>query len=72
MGNCPERGEAAHEGENIILTQEERDATAALTALQLRHPDGRTRRSDRHPPYRQIYFSVSGEKDSCKEEKDAL
>jgi hypothetical protein len=44
------------------LPQEERDATAALTALQLRHPDGRTRRSDRHPPYRQIYFSVSGEK----------
>lgn len=72
MGNCPERGEAAHEGENIILTAGERDATAALTALQLRHPDGRTRRSDRHPPYRQIYFSVSGEKDSCKEEKDAL
>lgn len=54
------------------LPQGERDATAALTALQLRHPDGRTRRSDRHPPYRQIYFSVSGEKDSCKEEKDAL
>lgn len=54
------------------LPQGERDATAALTALQLRHPDGRTRRSDRHPPYRQIYFSVSGEKDSCKEETDAL
>lgn len=73
MGNCPERGEAAHEGENIILTAggAGRDP-AALTALQLRHPDGRTRRSDRHPPYRQIYFSVSGEKDSCKEEKDAL
>ena len=49
------------------LPQEERDAIAALTALELRHPDGRTRRSDRHPPYRQIYFSVSGEKDSCKE-----
>ena len=49
-----------------------RAATAALTALQPHHPDGRTRRSDRHPPYRQIYFSVSGEKDSCKEEKDAL
>jgi len=30
------------------LPQGERDATAALTALQLRHPDGRTRRSDRH------------------------
>ena len=54
------------------LPQEERDAIAALTALQLRPPDGRTRRSDRHPPYRQIYFSVSGEKDSCKEEKAAL
>ena len=27
------------------LPQGERDATAALTALQLRHPDGRTRRS---------------------------
>ena len=58
--------------EAMKAAQEERDAIAALTALQLRHPDGRTRRSDRHPPYRQIYFSVSGEKDSCKEEKAAL
>lgn len=40
------------------LPQGERDATAALTALQLRHPDGRTRRSDRHPPYRQIYLAT--------------
>ena len=54
------------------LPQGERDATAALTALQLRHPDGRTRRSDRHPPYRQIYLATGAENSSCKEEKDAL
>lgn len=54
------------------LPEEEKTVAAELAAFRLRHPDGRTRRSDRHPPYQQIYFSVSGEKDSCKEEKDAL
>ena len=72
MGNCPERGEAAHEGENIILTAggAGRDRRSNRPAAP---SSGRQDTQERPaPPYRQIYFSVSGEKDSCKEEKDAL
>ncbi len=54
------------------LPEEEKTVAAELAAFRLRHPAAKIRRSDRHPPYRQIYFSVSGEKDSCKEEKAAL
>ena len=51
------------------LPQGERDATAALTALQLRHPDGRTRRSDRHPPYDKSIFLSAVKKTVAKKKR---
>ena len=51
------------------LPEEESAATADLAVLQLRHPDAKIRRSDRHPPYRQIYLTPNKEKDHCKGRK---
>lgn len=54
------------------LPEEEKAVSADLAALQLRHPDAKIRKSDRHPPYRQIYLSISSKKDSCKDPKTAV
>ena len=54
------------------LPEEEKAAAADLAALQLRHPDAKVRKSDRHPPYRQIYLSINSKHDSCKVPKSAV
>ena len=54
------------------LPEEEKAASADLAALQLRHPDAKIRKSDRHPPYRQIYLSISSKNYSCKVPKTAV
>ena len=40
------------------LPEEEDAAVADLAALQLRHPDAKVHRSDRHPPYKHIYLTA--------------
>lgn len=54
------------------LPEEEKAAAADLAALQFQHPDAKIRKSDRHPPYRQIYLSISSKNDSCKDPKSAV
>lgn len=41
------------------LPEEESAAVAAQRILQQQNPDAKIRKSDRHPPYRQIYLSVA-------------
>ena len=40
------------------LPEDEKEATAALAALRRLHPDGKVRKSDRHPPYLHIYLTT--------------
>ena len=47
------------------LPAEEQTAAAALAALLLRHPGARIRKSDRHPPYKQIYLLIGDRNNSC-------
>ena len=54
------------------LPEEEAAATADLAALQLRHPDARIQKSDRHPPYKHIYLSVGGTRKCCNSNKNLV
>ena len=47
------------------LPEEEVAAAADLAALQLRHPDAKVHRSDRHPPYKHIYLTAKEERKHC-------
>ena len=53
------------------LPEEERAASDALAALRLQHPGAKIRKSERHPPYRQIYLSM-GKNDGCKTPETAV
>lgn len=44
------------------VAAEEQEATAALAALRRLHPDGKVRKSDRHPPYLHIYLTTKRQK----------
>ena len=44
------------------LPEDEKEATAALAALRRLHPDGKVRKSDRHPPYLHIYLTTKQQK----------
>lgn len=46
------------------LPEDEKEATAALAALRRLHPDGKVRKSDRHPPYLHIYLTTKRQKDT--------
>lgn len=49
------------------LPEEESAAVSAQRILQQQNPDAKLRKSDRHPPYRQIYLSVAIKNNSCKD-----
>ena len=44
------------------LPEDEKAAAAALAALRRLHPDGKVRKSDRHPPYLHIYLTTKQQK----------
>lgn len=40
------------------LPEEEQEATADLAVLLSRHPNGKIRKSDAHPPFKHIYLTT--------------
>lgn len=48
------------------LPEEANEATAVLAELRQRHPKGKVRMSENHPPYRHIYLTTKMPQKSCK------
>ena len=44
------------------ISEEQEEAATILAALRRLHPDGKVRKSDRHPPYLHIYLTTKQQK----------
>ncbi len=49
--------------------EEQAEAFAVLSALRRLHPDGKVRKSDRHPPFKHIYLTTKRPENPCNSEE---
>lgn len=53
------------------LPEDEKEATAALAVLRRLHPDGKVRKSDRHPPFKHFYLTTKKAETPCNSKEKA-
>ena len=53
------------------IAEEQEEAAAALAVLRRLHPDGKVRKSDRHPPFKHIYLTTKKAKNPCNSREKA-
>ncbi len=51
--------------------EEQEEADTVLSALRRLHPDGKVRKSDRHPPFLHLYLTTKKPGKPCKSREKA-